>query len=105
MKRAVFLCIATASLLLIGLPSAPLHAESQSNAKSATPSVVTAGAGSYADGPVTGTGGGGGGGTDQGDADGLSGIKNRPIGGTGVSGPDKPIMLHLWWRFMILWVR
>ncbi len=108
MKRAVLLVIATATLLLLGLPSAPLHAESGNSTVYDSPSVVTQGT-AIVGGPITGAGGGGGGGgTDQGDADGLSGIKNRIPTGNGVAGPgleSQSLIRNLWWKFMILWMR
>ncbi len=112
MKRAVFLCIATASLLLLGLTSAPLQADTQVNLKSGSASVAP-GTGTGAGVPVTrgvgegNGGGGGGGGTDEGDADGLSGIKNRPPEGasSNVALVRNSIFLELWWKFMILWAR
>lgn len=112
MKRAAYLCIATATLLLFGLPSAPLQANSLVSSKSgAGPSVVAPGSGPISGVPITpwsgGNGGGGGGGTDEGDADGLSGIKNRPpLAGSSVSGTEKTsVFLEMWWKFMILWAR
>lgn len=114
MKRAAFLCIATATLLLFGLPSAPLHADTQLNAKSGSPSsFVAPGAGStssgvgpgVAGGGGSGGGGGGGGGTDEGDADGLSGLKVRPPL-TGSSDMQRhSVFVEMWWKFMILWAR
>jgi len=114
MKRAAFLCIATATLLLLGLPSAPLYADTQLNAKSGSPSsFVAPGAGPTAGsiGPgVTGGGsggGGGGGGTDEGDADGLSGLKFRPpLSGSANRDMERHfIFVEMWWKFMILWAR
>lgn len=106
MKRAALLCIATATLLLLGLPSVPLHADTQYNAKSGSPSVVVPSSGPTA-GPtgIGGGGGGGGGGTDEGDADGLSGLKNRPPAGSTSDVERNSIFLELWWKFMILWAR
>lgn len=109
MKRAALICIATATLLLLGLPSAPLQADTQYNAKSGSPSVVVPNSGPSA-GPITGVGGGnggggGGGGTDEGDADGLSGLKNRPPAGSTSDVERNSIFLELWWKFMILWAR
>ena len=111
MKRAAFLCIATATLLLLGLPSAPLHADTHLIAKSPSPtSIVAPGSGSTAGsiGPGVsggGGGGGGGGGTDEGDADGLSGLKVRPPL-TGSSDMQRhSVFVEMWWKFMILWAR
>lgn len=112
MKRAALLCIATATLLLLGLPSAPLQADTQINLKPGSSASVAPGTGPTAGVPTTGlgegSGGGGGGGTDEGDADGLSGIKNRPplVGGSSNRGSERnSIFMELWWKFMILWAR
>jgi hypothetical protein len=109
MKRAAFLCIATATLLLLGLPSTPLQADTQINAKSTSPSFVAPGTAVGVPGPgvANGGGGGGGGGTDEGDADGLSGLKGRPplAGSANRDVNTNSIFLELWWKFMILWAR
>jgi hypothetical protein len=109
MKRAVFLCIATATLLLFGLPSAPLQAESKFSSKTTVGlSVIAPGTGQVSGAPVApGNGGGGGGGTEEGDADGLSGLKNPPpISGVAVPQTERAsVFLEVWWRFMILLAR
>ena len=110
MKRAAFLCIATAIWLFLGLSSAPLHADTQNIGKAGNASFVTPGTGLQTPNRGAGDGnGGGGGGTDQGDADGLSGIKNRPpVGDTSSSGRETgtiTVFWELWWKFMILWAR
>ena len=112
MKRAAFLCIATATLLLLGLPSAPLHADTQLNGKSGSsvsivaPTGGTAGGGTgVAGGSGGGGGGGGGGGSDEGDADGLSGLKVRPpLAGSAIT-ERTYVFVKTWWKFMILWAR
>jgi len=108
MKRAAFFCIATATWLFLGLSSAPLHADTQQIGKSGTVSIVAPGTGTQT--PTRGVGdggGGGGGGTDEGDADGLSGVKNRPpLGESGSRDAETiTIVWELWWKFMILWAR
>lgn len=111
MKRAAILCIATATLLLLGLPSAPLQADTQINLKPGSSASVSPGTGPRAGVPTQGLGegggGGGGGGTDEGDADGLSGIKNRPplLNGSSNRIERNSIFMELWWKFMILWAR
>jgi len=109
MKRAVFLCIAAATILLLALPSAPLCADSQLNAKTKSgPGIISPGlpgGGPSAQDGGTG-GGGGGGGTDEGDADGLSGLKDgHPLGSHPREVARHLVMLELWWKFMILWAR
>lgn len=111
MKRAALLCIAIAALLLLGLPSAPLQADTQINLKPGSSASVAPGTGPTSGVPAVGLGeggGGGGGGTDEGDADGLSGIKNRPplLGGSSNRDVERnSIFMELWWKFMILWAR
>jgi hypothetical protein len=110
MKRAAILVLAIATLVLLGSPSAPLLADSNNSPtkSSAGPSVVAPPGGSIERGASEGSGtGGGGGGTDQGDADGLSGLKVQPSGrslGT-LSGPERvAFTVEMWWRFMV-WIR
>ena len=107
MKRAAFVCIATA-ILILGLSSAPLQADTQQIGKAGNASIVAPGTGAQS--PTHGVGddnGGGGGGTDEGDADGLSGLKNRPPLGDSSSRDAETITIiwELWWKFMILWAR
>ena len=107
MKRAVFLCIATAALLLFGLPSAPLQAGSQFHSKSAGgPSVIAPGSGEVLGSPLS-PGGGGGGGGNEGDADGLSGLKNRPpIAGVAFPETERvSVFAEMWWKLMLFWAR
>jgi hypothetical protein len=104
MKRAVSLCIVTAALLLFGLPSASLQAGSQFDSKSASgPSVVAPGGGDV--GSPTAPGGGGGG--TEGDADGLSGVKNRPpiAGGVFAESEGAYVYMKMWWTLMLFWAR
>lgn len=99
MKRAVFLCIAAAALLLIGLPSAPLQAGSQFSSTSAGgPSIIAPGGDQLA--PNDGGG-------NEGDADGLSGVKNRPpIAGVAIPETERAsVFLEMWWKLMIFWAR
>ena len=105
MKRAAIFVLAIATLVLIVSPSASLFAGT-SPTKSAIlgPQVAmpinvkTGGTGPY-------TGPGGGGGTDQGDADGLCGLKIKP-GATnnGVSyAIDRvAITMMMWWRYVVI---
>jgi len=106
MKRAAILVLAIATLVLIVSPSASLLASSTFPTKSGTntPSVIAPGNGSVNPGPSTTGGGGGGGGNDQGDADGLSGLKVKPISQTNIaaSGNRVAITLMMWWRYMLL---
>jgi hypothetical protein len=104
MKRAVSLCIVTAALFLFGLPSANLQAGSQFDSKSAGGASVVAPGG----GPTLPTApGGGGGGGNEGDADGLSGLKNPPpiAGGALAEAEGTSVFLEMWWRLMIFWAR
>jgi hypothetical protein len=107
MKRAAFLCIATAIWLFLGLSSAPLQADTQNIGKSGNVSIVAPGTGPQTPNRGVGDGnGGGGGGTDEGDADGLSGLKNRPpLGADSRENGTTTIFWELWWKFMILWAR
>ncbi|HXV13123.1 MAG TPA: hypothetical protein VEC56_02860, partial [Candidatus Krumholzibacteria bacterium] len=75
-----------------------------------SPSFVAPGASAALGGPGPGVsgggGGGGGGGTDEGDADGLSGLKGRPpLNGSANRDVPNSFFLELWWKFMILWAR
>lgn len=107
MKRAAILIIAIATLVLIGYPSAPSLADtsnSYSTSKSGSgPAVISVGGSTL----LTGSGESGGG-SNEGDADGLSGIKGRPpvttlnVSSTGAS--RVMVMLENWWKFM-LWSR
>jgi hypothetical protein len=107
MKRAAIVVLAIATLVLLGSLSAPLPADS-------SPYITKSGTGL---GVGTPTGGGttsgapqgsGNGGTDQGDADGLSGMKIVPDGrralGSQTATERIAISVEMWWRFM-LWIR
>lgn len=109
MKRAAILVLAIATLVLIVSPSAYPLASSAFPTKSKTqgPSVVAPGS-SINPGPATtsgggsGGGGGGGGGTDQGDADGLSGMKVKPGSEANYASSGRiAITLMMWWRYMV----
>jgi hypothetical protein len=109
MKRAAILVIAIATLVMIVSPSASLLASSTYPTKSGTntPSVIAPGNGPTNPGPSTSGGGGsggGGGGEDQGDADGLSGLKVKPLNESSfaVSGNRVAVTLMMWWRYMLL---
>ena len=104
MKRAVSLCIITAALLLFALPSATPQAGSQFESNSGGPSVIAPGSGRDLT-PITPGGGGGGG--NEGDADGLSGLKNPPpiAGGALAEAEAASVFLEMWWRLMIFWAR
>jgi hypothetical protein len=106
MKRAAIIVLAIATLVLIVLPSAyPLASTSKSTTG---PNVITTYSKPAVDitGPSDSPSGGGtgGGGTDQGDADGLSGLKIKP--GTnnsfGITTDRIAITLMMWWRYMVL---
>lgn len=105
MKRAAILIIAIATLVLIGYPSAPSLADtsnSYSTSKSGSPQVITTPGGTVLNGS-----GDTGGGSNEGDADGLSGLKGRPPVATldASSGRSRVmVMLENWWKFM-LWSR
>jgi len=110
MKRAAIIVLAIATLVLIVLPSAYPLASTPAKSGTSGPSVIT----TYSKpanitGPSTtpGGGGAGGGGTDQGDADGLSGLKVKPGNSTNSFGIGSTtdriaITLMMWWRYMVL---
>jgi ABC-type transport system substrate-binding protein len=102
MKRAAILILAIATLVLLGSPSTPLLAGSSPTKSTTGPSVVAPTSGSIDTGaPASG---GGGGGTDQGDADGLSGMKIKPGTQVAIGGmtPGRlAITATVWWRFML----
>ena len=104
MKRAAILIIAIATLVLIGYPSAPSLADS-SNSFNTGKSKASAGV-TLQGGTVKSGSGDSGGGSNEGDADGLSGIKGRPpvatldASSTGVA--RVLVMLENWWKFMLL---
>ena len=105
MKRAAILVLAIATLVLIVSPSAFPLAGSANATKSGTsaPSVIAPGS-DITPGPSS-TSGGGGGGTDQGDADGLSGLKVKPVTQTSfaMAAADRiSITMMMWWRLMLL---
>lgn len=104
MKRAAILVLAIATLVLVVSPSTSLLAKT-TKAKSGTnaPSVVTPN-GPGTPGPSTNSGGGGtGGGNDQGDADGLSGIKLKPGSTSGFNATTGrvSITMMMWWRYIV----
>jgi hypothetical protein len=110
MKRAAILVLAIATLVMIVSPSAYPPASSAFARKSITigPSAQSPAPASGYDtkGPTTttgGGGGGGGGGTDEGDADGLSGMKIKPGTQTTFSYTTErlAISLMMWWRSML----
>lgn len=107
MKRAAILVLAIATLVLIVSPSAYSLAGSANPTKSPTsaPSVIAPGSGITPGPSSTSGGGGGGGGTDQGDADGLSGLKVKPVTQTNyaMAASDRvSITMMMWWRLMFL---
>jgi hypothetical protein len=105
MKRAAIFVIVVATLVLVGYPSAPSLADTSSIpiGKSSSPSSISIAPG----GTMSGSGETGGG-TDQGDADGLSGLKGRPpvatTNGASAGVARVMIMLEQYWKFM-LWSR
>jgi hypothetical protein len=105
MKRAAILIIAIATLVLVGYPSTPSLADSSSSLsidQSRAHAGVSTTGGTLAGEGVTG------GGANEGDADGLSGFKNRPpvmdqsTAGGGIT--RVMVMLESFWKFM-LWTR
>jgi len=109
MKRAAMVVFTIAILVLVGAFSAPVLQDSScyaatysSGAKVASGSGGTAGDGTINTGEC---GGGSGGGENQGDADGLSGLKVPD--GRRASGADPAriwVVVELWAKFMV-WVR
>jgi len=107
MKRAAIFVIVVATLVLVGYPSAPSLADtpnSLSIGKSSTSGAITIAPG----GTVLSGSGEAGGGSNQGDADGLSGLKGRPpvatTNGATAGIARVMIMLEQYWKFM-LWSR
>ncbi len=105
MKRAAIIIIAIATLVLVGYPSTPSLADSPNSlsidqSRSHT-GISTTGGTPVGEGDT-------GGGTNEGDADGLSGYKNRPpvidqsVMGGGMT--RVMVMLESFWKFM-LWTR
>ena len=101
MKRAAILLFIIATLVMIVSPSAYTLASSAYPTKSGTdaPSVIAPV--SRAPGPMS-TGGGGG--TDQGDADGLSGLKVKPVTQSSFAATSERVAftMMMWWRYMLL---
>lgn len=108
MKRAAIIVLAIATLVLIVSPSSYSLASTPTKSGISGPSVITPYSRPETFGPSNSTGGGGtGGGTDQGDADGLSGLKIKPGTssnslGNGSANDRVAIMLMMWWRYMVL---
>ena len=106
MKRAAILILAIATLVLIGSPSTPLHADTSNTTRSGSgPSVVAPGGGGTVD--MGGPSGSGSGGSNEGDADGLSGLRppTTPKGASAMTYEDRVmITVKMLWRFM-LWIR
>ena len=103
MKRAAILILAIATLVTIVSPSAfPLASTSYNPTKSGTGPGIVSGA-TTVPGPTTTSGGGTGGGTDQGDADGLSGLKIKPVTQSSYSTVEwVTVTMMMWWRYMVL---
>lgn len=111
MKRAAFFIIAIAALMLLGSPSIPVPDGSSCYASTAKTSAGAVSSGGTQVGADTPLGSGeGSGGTDQGDADGVSGMKLAPGG----RNPPKDsysatinrvaVLVEMWWKLMI-WIR
>ncbi|HEX5132071.1 MAG TPA: hypothetical protein VFX92_06250 [Candidatus Krumholzibacteria bacterium] len=107
MKRAAIFIIAIATLVLIGYPSAPSLADTSNSIATSKsgPSVTIVSAGGTSIGGATDSGGG----SNQGDADGLSGLKGRPpvssMQSSMTAGVTRVmIALENWWKF-VLWNR
>lgn len=103
MKRAAIIVLAIATLVLIVSPSATPFANTPTRSITG-PSIVTPFSGQKdATGPYTSPTGGGNGGTDQGDADGLSGLKVKPGAlNVGAMPTRVAITMMMWWRYMVL---
>lgn len=93
MKRAAVLFTVILSLLLMGYPSTPLRADS-------APSSSSVGVGAGDDSEGTPGAGNGTSGQNEGDADGLAGIRPRP--GLYGDGDGIGTVLRTWWK--ILWL-
>jgi hypothetical protein len=106
MKRAAILVLAIATLVLLGSPSTPLLADSPNAYKASPGPSVVAPTGAGDCGAPQNSGSNGGGSTDQGDADGLSGMKVQPGTGFGTQSSAERfvITVKMWWRYM-LWIR
>lgn len=105
MKRAAIIVLAIATLVLIVSPSSCPLASTPAKSGTGTPNIVAKQGPTDIFGPSQLPGGGGnGGGTDQGDADGLSGLKVKPgtMPGSGVFTERVTITMMMWWRFMVL---
>jgi len=106
MKRAAIIILAIATLVLIVSPSASPYASTPTKSGINGPVIAIPLGKDAMGGPYTSPGGGGGGGgTDQGDADGLSGLKVKP--GTTNNGVSYAIdrvaiTLMMWWRYVVL---
>lgn len=105
MKRAAIIVLAIATLVLIVSPSASPFASTPTKSGITGPSIAIPLGKEAGHGPYAGPGGGGGGGTDQGDADGLSGLKVKP--GTTNNGVSYAldrvaITMMMWWRYVVL---
>jgi len=111
MKRAAISVLMIAALVVLVSPSALLPDASSCYA---SPSKSTAGAGAIVPGNGDGVepGGSQGGGSNQGDADGLSGMGGGGSGKVTIEQGLAPsqsvdrlmILVGMWWKFMI-WVR
>ncbi len=107
MKRAAILVLVIATLVTIVSPSANPLASSiyPTKSGSSSPSVIAPRASINLGPATTGTGGGTGGGNDQGDADGLSGLKVKPTTQTSnfaVASFDRmSITMMMWWKLII----
>lgn len=109
MKRAAFVIIAIAALMLLGSPSVPVPDGSSCYASATN---TSAGSGAIlTGGGQTGEGssgsGNGSGGADQGDADGVSGLKLAPGGRVppkdsySVTINRVAVLVEMWWKLMI----
>ena len=97
MKRAAMLFAVVFALLLVGYPSGSTLAGS-----AASPNAAVTGTGDIEKDAAPG-GGGGTGGENEGDADGLGGIKRRSPGLYG-EGEDFRLVLRTWWKFLV-WLK
>jgi len=107
MKRAAILLFAIATLVLIVSPSTCPLASTPAKSGTHNPAIIAplnGPTGGLGPNQVPRGGGSGDGGTDQGDADGLSGLKVRPgtSSGFGAATQRITIAMMMWWRYMVL---
>jgi hypothetical protein len=104
MKRAAIIVLTIATLVLIVSPSAYPLASSPAKSGTSAPSVIAPSGTTTGPSTTSGGGGTGGGGSDQGDADGLSGMKIKPVtqSSFALTSDRVAIALMMWWRYIVL---